>query len=347
VVVVNQAGIVSASLPAVLEIGALSEGRSFPKVEDLIAALSGTGGGGAFQAAGPGGVPLFLLSLGTPLSHTFSTSTNSPSLLISECDVITGGAAFLSFSPNQNGVVLVDTMGSIFDTVLSVFNYVDPLHLASNLLACDNDSAPDRIRSVIRLPTTAGRQYLVRVSGVGGAIGRAQVNWNLGLPPGIVSSNAALIALEGGTLSVDAGVITGGLPTSYYWFRNGERIAGSTNASLELTSITASMGGVYSVIVSNFAGVVTNVRASIEVRRPLRLSQIHWAAGGKFSFAATGNPNDLFVIETCSNLANAANPGAWTVVLSARIPASGDPLYFTDPDPPSPSARFYRIRPPP
>ena len=343
VMIVDQAGRVADSLPAALEIGLFDGGRSFPKLDDLIVALSGTGGGG-FIAASPGGVPLFLLSLGTPLSHTFSTSTNSPSLLIAECDVVTGGAAFLSFSPNQNGVVLIDTIGSSFDTVLSVFNYVDPLHLASNLLGCDNDGAPDRVRSVLRLATTGGRQYLVRVSGVSGAIGRARVNWNLGTPPGIVQSNSALTAYDGGAFALDAGVATGGLPTSYQWYRNGERLVGWTNSVLELSAITTAMGGTYSVIVSNFAGVVTNLRAYVEVRLPLRLTQTHWNAEGKFSFAATGHPNDPFVIESCATLANS---GSWSLLLSSRIPVNGQPVYFTDPEPPASSARYYRIRPSP
>jgi hypothetical protein len=344
VMIVDQAGRVADSLPAALEIGLFNAGRSFPKLEDLIAALSGATGGGGFLPASPGGVPLFLVSLGTPISHTFSTSTNSPGLLISECDVVTGGAAFLSFSPNQNGVVLIDTIGSAFDTVLSVFNYVDPLHLASNLLGCDNDSAPDRVRSVLRLPATGGRQYLVRVSGVGGALGRAQVNWNLGIPPGIVLSNSTLTAVAGGAFSLDAGVATGGLPTTYQWFRNGQLLSGWTNAVLELPAISTAMAGTYSLIVSNFAGVITNLRAFVEVRLPLRLTQMHWTPEGQFRIAATGNPNDFFIIEACSTLANA---GSWSLLLSSRIPADGQPVYFTDPEPPASSARFYRIRPPP
>jgi len=76
----------------------------------------------------------------------------------------------------------------------------------------------------------------------------------------------------------------------------------------------------------------------------LRLTQAHWNPAGRFTFAATGNPNELFMVEASSS---PANTGVWTLLVSSRIPAGGEPVYITDPEPPAYGARFYRIRPPP
>jgi hypothetical protein len=121
-------------------------------------------------------------------------------------------------------------------------------------------------------------------------------------------------------------------------------MSGWTNAVLEWEGIPRAMAGTYSVVVSNFAGMITNLRAVVDVRLPLRLVQVHWSTPGSFTYAATGNPDDPFIVESSPTL---ANPGTWTLIVFSRIPAGGQPVFITDPDPPASGARFYRIRPPP
>jgi len=54
-------------------------------------------------------------------------------------------------------------------------------------------------------------------------------------------------------------------PVSYQWLFNGTNILGATAATLTLSSTTPSQSGVYSVIVSNAAGVITSSAALLNV----------------------------------------------------------------------------------
>jgi hypothetical protein len=346
------AGRVIESIPAALEIGAFLAGRSFEKLEDLRAAAgggpgapggNGGGGGGGLAPAGGAG-PFFLISLGLPISHTFSTSTNSLGELIRECGVLSAGAAFLAFTPGQSGAMLIDTVGSTFDTVLSIYNYVDPLFLSANFLGCDNDGAFDGGRSRLTMNTVAGHEYLARVGGVGGQRGLARINWRLEGPPIVTASNTPLLGRSGSGLTLDAGVtVAPDVPTIYQWFLNGTRLSDATNATLTLAALNLSMAGAYSVIVSNFAGVVTNVRANLQVSRPLVLAQPHWTAEGRFAFSVTGEPNESFVVRVSTHL---GAPMPWPTLFIGKLPADAAPVGFIDAESSSVATRFYSVEPP-
>ncbi len=67
------------------------------------------------------------------------------------------------------------------------------------------------------------------------------------------------------SLSVGA---QGSAPLSYQWLRNDAPVAGATQASLNLTSLTTNQSGAYAVIVSNGAGSITSNPANVFVREP-------------------------------------------------------------------------------
>ena len=64
------------------------------------------------------------------------------------------------------------------------------------------------------------------------------------------------------TLSVS---VLGTGPLSYQWFQNGTAVTGATNAVLEFATVQISDGGLYSVVVNNPWGTVTNAPAQLVV----------------------------------------------------------------------------------
>ena len=63
-------------------------------------------------------------------------------------------------------------------------------------------------------------------------------------------------------------------PLSYQWQLNGTNLTASTNAVLNLTNITASQAGEYTVVVSNSFGTVTSSAAVLTVYSQVRQSWV-------------------------------------------------------------------------
>ena len=98
-------------------------------------------------------------------------------------------------------------------------------------------------------------------------IGYADASIRSVLPPKpvqIVRQPANQVSIEGmgASFSVSA---RGGWPISYQWLFNGGTIAGATNNSLIIPSVTSAMAGGYSVVISNTLGAVTSVVATLRV----------------------------------------------------------------------------------
>jgi hypothetical protein len=256
--------------------------------------------------------------------------------------VIGGASAWLNFQTESNGVVLVDTAGSSFDTVLSVYHATNVNHLSSALLAADNNGAPDGIRSLLRFDALAKTPYLAVVDGVNGSKGPARINWRLGLAPVIDPSatNPTDLTLPLGTNVTLHARIASAIPLpSYQWFLNGQILSGQTNSLLVLAPVQPMHAGTYLVVVSNFAGAVTNHVATIHVDVPLRLCNCSRTAEGFFRCQVMGNPGQGFALQASTNL-TVAN---WVTLLSDEVPTA--PLEFIDNSAPRYDRRFYRVMP--
>jgi hypothetical protein len=76
-------------------------------------------------------------------------------------------------------------------------------------------------------------------------------------PPAITAqpTNQTVIVGNNATFSVTA---TGTAPLRYQWRKDGTNVAGATNTTLALTSVTTNSAGAYTVIVTNVVGSVTS-----------------------------------------------------------------------------------------
>lgn len=87
------------------------------------------------------------------------------------------------------------------------------------------------------------------------------------LPPTILvqPTDVAACLNTPASLSVAA---TGTPPLTYQWRKDGEEIAGATNAALPLAQVNAGSAGMYDVVVTNDCGVLTSAAAVVSVRAP-------------------------------------------------------------------------------
>ena len=78
---------------------------------------------------------------------------------------------------------------------------------------------------------------------------------------------ASINATSGGTATLSV-VATGTPAPAYQWFKNGQMMAGWTNASLTLVALTSNDTATYKVVVTNVAGTVTSSDARLTVSSP-------------------------------------------------------------------------------
>jgi hypothetical protein len=113
---------------------------------------------------------------------------------------VTGGASYwFAYEPPTNGTLHLDTIGSLYDTVLAAYEIPTGEFTFPNLisLACDNDGVALHGPSSVQIQVVVGKQYLVAVDGVGGARGIAQLNYRLEGASSPPSTNVSAVFAAG------------------------------------------------------------------------------------------------------------------------------------------------------
>ncbi len=166
----------------------------------------------------------------------------------------------------DSGPVIVDTLGSAFDTVLAVYTGV-----AVNALTqvAANDDAPGLASSLVTFSAIRGTTYWIAVDGFQGASGNVRLTLRLPVapaPPVITSQPVSQTVPDNAgsdvTFSVTA---TGSFPLVFKWQKGGVNLTGGTNASYTVTNATPVTAGDYRVIITNFFGSITSSVAVLTV----------------------------------------------------------------------------------
>ena len=134
---------------------------------------------------------------------------------------------------------------------------------------------------------------------------------------------------------------------SYQWQKNGQPVSAATNATLTLTNVSRSSGGIYSVIASNQLGGVTSSNVLVRVLVPQRFAQapvklgngqMRLVFGDQDGFPLTVNELTNFVVEAATNVLSTN----W-VRYTNGLAIVGGMVQFDDPDNGTQPRRFYRV----
>ncbi len=276
------------SLPAAIEIGPSPSVSSQDKFQDL------------FAANFTDSIQLVTGSVSTQIFD--NTGATTQSLEPNHGNVPGGSSKWFRFRATTSAVLQFDTIGSVIDTTLAV--YTGTNFTALNLVARDNNSAPDAARSLVRFNAMAGVDYHVAVDGYNGAQGLVQLNWQFGHAPVLALTSFNPFVRLGDSLSLNAG--TGGTlpPPTYQWRLEGKLVADATNATLALTNFQATQAGTYSVVIRNFAGGITNYLATVNLIAPIVLSHELVLSNGQPAIRFTGPITNELVLEGTRDFSN-------------------------------------------
>ena len=152
--------------------------------------------------------------------------------------------------------------------------------------------------------------------------------------PSITAEPQSLEVLPGGSATFSVTATSTAPPLQYQWFRNNCALVDQTNATLTLTDVQVTDGGVYSVMVSDAVGSASSVIAVLD------LSGITRNADGTMTVEFIGNPGQAYHLETTANL---NPPIVWQTLPGSTTNAPpGGVWQFTDPQAPNYQQRFYR-----
>lgn len=100
-------------------------------------------------------------------------------------NVGTSNSVWYSYTPTCDGLLTLDTEGSDYDTVLSVFdgcgvfNGVDIPCGIPDELACDDDAGTGTLSRILQMPVTGGVEYLIKVADYNPALSGGNLKFNL------------------------------------------------------------------------------------------------------------------------------------------------------------------------
>ncbi len=174
-------------------------------------------------------------------------------------------SAWISWLAPGSGTVTMTTLGSSFDTVLSIYTGT----VVSNLVrVAGNDDANDFIvQSSVSFPAVAGVNYNIAVDGFSATAGGV-IEFQMEMEdrrPRIVTQPQSQTVNQGRDATF-AVVATGTGSMTYQWRFNGTNIANATNSTYTRAAVLGAHAGIYTVVVANAFGPVVSAGATLVVR---------------------------------------------------------------------------------
>jgi hypothetical protein len=253
------------------------------------------------------------------------------------CSEPGGASSWFFYKAPRTGVMVVDTKGSSFNTVLAVYIGPGTSYATLTNIACNNDSSPGVTWSKVVFNATSNTMYYIAVDGVGGVSGTVKLNYQVGDALAVTNQPQSLVRASGSSATFSVGA-TGLTPLSYQWMFFGSPINGATQTSLTLPAVQPSYEGGYSVVVQDASTTVFSTPATLlvcpQVPGTNRVGISPMTINGTRSLRVVGNAAAGSVLESSTNLLH------WTPV---QTNAAGSGLFARD-EPMDQPYRYFRIR---
>jgi hypothetical protein len=159
-------------------------------------------------------------------------------------------SVWFTYTAPANGRLVVDTVGSDFNSVLGVYSGTVGVFSSLKLLAANDDIATGNFQSSVSLPVTSGTTYIIKVDGRKSSLGAYTLRGRFSLPqpscPAPATASFTMTKVAGTTTyrpSVTWSAVTGpvGYPVTAYEVQL--MFSGTVENSVSLSSSTRSWNG--------------------------------------------------------------------------------------------------------
>ena len=224
-----------------------------------------------------------------------------------------GNTVWYRWTPTIAGLATFDTIGSSFDTVLTI--YTGTAVSALTHVASDDDSGGYGA-SRVTIPASVGTIYHIAISGYSGSRGNILLNWQQRSTFAFNNQPSNQAVAIGGSATFSVAV--GGGVTAYQWFRNGVAIPGATGSTLSLGAVQAGDDSSYTVNATGPSGTITSNSATLTVIAPLvtPLTARHVRAGGSFLWCLASGSGVLVAAGTNGTILSSSDGRTWTPRMS-------------------------------
>ncbi len=228
-----------------------------------------------------------------------------------------------------NGNVVMDTKGSLLNTVLAV--YTGSAVGLLTLVASDDDSGGDGASQVV-FNASAGTTYRIAVDGFNGSMSDFVLNWNQPTAPLFTLQPQSQTVYQGNNAAFTANAI-GRTALTYQWRFNTANISGATNSSYTRAGAQTTNAGNYTVVATNSFGSATSLVAVLTVLTSEGTLAASLVTNNTFKFTMSQVIGLNYIVQANTNL----NTSNWVSLVTNTAPFTITDTAFTN----NPQ-RFYR-----
>ncbi len=270
-------------------------------------------------------------------THIFSTyGSSSQAGEPNHCDHPGGASEWVGYEAPEGGLLVLDTAGSNFDTILAVYTGSGSSFESLQPVACDDNGGSDGETSRVTFNVEAGTTYFIAIDGMNGQWGTVVLNYNLLQSPTITLQPTDCIVDPGSSVSLQIAV-SGRPAPQLQWILNGQVLASATNTTLTLDDIAAADEGAYQLLAQNPAGEAASTLASVLISAPLKLQSMGLDSSKMARFRLVGVHSRTYLVQASTNLTN------WTTI-ATNYTDTGI-ISFLDCAATNHACRFYRAVP--
>jgi sugar lactone lactonase YvrE len=218
----------------------------------------------------------------------------------------TATGVWYRWTASTNGLAVIDTVGSNFDTVLAVYTGTSLSTLAR---LTQDDERGGGHTSLVSFAARAGVTYSVAVGSGTNVRGNITLNWQLSPTLAIATPPISQTVTAGGSATFSVQATGAGL--TYQWLRNGTPIPGATSSTLTIGNIQGGGDANYTVQVSNSSGSVTSAPATLAVAAPMltNLTSRNVRAGGGLLWSIAGGNGTLVTVGSAGEILSSSDNG--------------------------------------